>query len=140
MTSTTSASDFTEFMAHRLAASTAFVNGDIEPLHQISTHTSPATLFGPQSNTVQGADRVNAVNAQGAAMFEPVATNGFEVMHQSADQHLAYWVGIQRAVVHMSGRAQPIPMDLRVTEIFRREHSGWMLIHRHADRLSSEPD
>ena len=71
-------------------------------------------------------------------MFTPGATNGFEVMHQSSDGHLAYWVGVQRSVVHLSGHDQPTPMDLRVTEIFRREPGGWMLVHRHADRLASE--
>ncbi len=137
MTSTPTG-DFSEFMAQRLAASNAFVNGDIEPLAQISTYTSPATLFGPQGTTVQGADQVNAANTRGAAMFEPEATNDFEVMHRDADQHLAYWVGIQRSEVRLSGQSNPIRMDLRVTEIFRREHTGWVLIHRHADALAPE--
>ncbi len=134
----TPTSDFETFMTRRLAASNSFVNGDIEPLAQISTHTSPATLFGPQGNTVQGADQVDAANTRGAAMFEPGATNTFEVMHQGADQHLAYWVGIQRSVVRLAGQSKPMPMDLRVTEIFRREHAGWVLIHRHADTFTAE--
>jgi ketosteroid isomerase-like protein len=134
---TTSASDtFVDFMEVRLAASTAFVNGDIEPLHQISTVTSPATIFGPKGDTIQGAEEVNAVNAQGAAMFRPGAENAFDVMHVASDEHLAYWVGIQRSVVHIRGQDEPIPMDLRVTEVFRREDDGWKLIHRHADQLA----
>lgn len=36
---------FAKFMIERLAASTAFVNGDVQPLHQISTRTSPANLL-----------------------------------------------------------------------------------------------
>ena len=135
---TNSPSDsFKDFMSIRLAASTAFVNGDFEPLDHISTNTSPATIFGPKGDTVQGADQVDDVNAQGAAMFEPGAENAFEVMHQAADEHLAYWVGIQRSVVHMRGKDDPIPMALRVTEVFRRENGQWMLIHRHADQLST---
>ena len=62
---------FADFMAIRLAASTAFVNGDFEPLDHISTNTSPATIFGPKGDAIQGADEVDEVNAKGAAMFEP---------------------------------------------------------------------
>ncbi len=130
--------DFSEFMAERLAASTAFVNGDVDPLHQISTHASPATIFGPAGTIVHGADQVNDANAQGAAMFEPGAINTFEVIHQQADDHLAYWVGIQRSEVHLSGQPERVTMQLRVTEIFRQEAIGWLLIHRHADPLADK--
>lgn len=136
----TPAGDFAEFMSRRVAASTAFVNGDVAPLHQISTHTSPATIFGPQGSTVENAEDVNTANAHGAAMFALGARNAFETMHHGADDHLAYWVGVQRSVVHMSGQDEPISMDLRVTEIYRHETAGWMLIHRHADPLRSTPD
>ncbi|MDN5766353.1 MAG: DUF4440 domain-containing protein [Humibacillus sp.] len=125
-------------MADRLAASDAFVNGDIEPLAALSATTPPATLFGPQGTTVQGAEHVNEANARGAGMFRPGASNAFEVMHRASDGHLAYWVGVQRSVVHFSGQHQPTPMDLRVTEIFKREPFGWKLIHRHADAVASE--
>jgi len=131
---------FTEFLARRLAASTDFLNGDIEPLHAISAATSPATIFGPRGNTVEGAEKVNAVNAEGAARFDSGSTNAFEVMHQDADEGLAYWVGIQRSVVRLRGQEQPVPMDLRVTEIFRRDHGGWVLIHRHADPLATSTE
>ncbi len=133
----TAINSFQDFMALRLAASTAFVNGDFEPLDRISTHTSPATIFGPKGDAIQGAEQVNEVNGRGAAMFQPGAENAFEVMHEAADEHLAYWVGIQRSVVHMLGQDDPIPMDLRVTEVFRRENGQWMLIHRHADQLAT---
>lgn len=39
--------------------------------------------------------------------------------------------------VQMRGNKDAIPMNLRVTEIFRREDNEWKLVHRHADLLAS---
>jgi ketosteroid isomerase-like protein len=131
--------DFEAFMTQREAASTAFLNGDFDPLAEISAHASPATLFGPKGDCVQGAEKVNAANGEGSKRFKGASRNGFEVMHMAADENLAYWVGVQHSVVRMQGEDQPVPFDLRVTEIFRREGGQWKLIHRHADRLASKP-
>jgi len=133
-----SSKDFDEFMKQREEASDSFVNGDFNPLDKISVQDSPATIFGPVGDCVQGAERVNAVNAKGAKHFRPGSKNAFEVLHQASDENIAYWVGIQRSVVQMEGKEKGVPMDLRVTEIFRREKGHWKLFHRHADPL--KPD
>lgn len=132
--------DFERFMKRREAASQAFVNGDIGPLDRISTHVSPATIFGPKGDCVAGADKVNAANAGGAKMFERGSESSFEILHIVANDGLAYWAGIQRSKVRMRGKAEAIPMDLRVTETFRREDGEWKLVHRHADLLKSESE
>ncbi|MEZ0472307.1 hypothetical protein [Luteimonas salinilitoris] len=133
-----SSKDFDEFMKQREEASDAFVNGNSNPLDKISAQSSPATIFGPKGDCVQGAKHVNAANTKGAKLFKSGSNNAFEVLHKAADDNIAYWVGIQRSIVQIQGEEQGVPMDLRVTEIFRRENGLWKLIHRHADRLASD--
>lgn len=54
----------------------------------------------------------------------------------AADGDLAFWTGIQRAKVEIGGRL--LTMDLRVTELFRREVGEWKLVHCHADMPEKE--
>lgn len=131
--------DFEEFTRQREKASDAFINGEFGPLEEISAHALPATLFGPNGNSVVGADKVNAANASGAGLFEAGSTNRFEILHMAAADGIAYWVGFQRSRARMRGQNDPVLFNLRVTEIFRRENGAWKLIHRHADQLVSEP-
>jgi ketosteroid isomerase-like protein len=132
--------EFNAFLKQRERASYAFVNGDATPLDVISTHTAPATIFGPVGNTVEGADNVNAANAKGAEMFASGGESHFEIQQSSANDDLAFWAGIQRSTVRMKNADKPVPMDLRVTEMFRREDGAWKLVHRHADPLKASPE
>jgi len=127
--------DFTTFLRERERVSTAFVNGDAAALEDISTHQSPATIFGPRGDVVQGAGQVIAANAKAAGAFDAGGTNAFEILHQHSDGDVGYWVGLQRSQVRIKGKDAPVPFELRVTEIFRRENGEWKLVHRHADRL-----
>ncbi|HMM94354.1 DUF4440 domain-containing protein [Phycicoccus sp.] len=126
---------FADYLSRRRAASDAFVTGDVAPLHAVSATSDPATIFGPPGTVVQGADAVNTVNAGGAARFTGAERNDLETLHSGEDGDLAWWVGVQRSVVSMDDGGEPVPMDLRVTELYRREGGRWALFHRHADPL-----
>jgi len=46
-------------------------------------------------------------------------------------------VAFEYATASVNG-ALPQPYILRVTTVFRREHGGWKIVHRHADPRASE--
>lgn len=128
--------DFSTWLRRRKAASDAFVAGDVGPLLEVSTTSPPATIFGPPGTIVDGPEAVNATNADGSSRFEGADRNDLETSHSGADTSFAYWTGVQRSVVRIAGRDEPVPMDLRVTELYRRENGEWKLFHRHADMLA----
>lgn len=130
-------STFEEFMKVRQKGAEGFVNGKEEPLGSIVTKTSPATFFGPAGGIDQGAEKVAAIYRRDTALFESGETQ-LEVLHMGASGDIGYWVGVQRAKVRMKGKPETISMNLRISEIFRREGEDWKLIHRHADPLKDD--
>jgi ketosteroid isomerase-like protein len=128
--------DFRRFMQEREAAARAYVNGDAGPLGRLATRTSPATFFGPRGGSLQGAAEVFAVYESDAGAFEHGGETSFDILQMGAGGGIGYWTGFQRADVRLRGQSAPVAMNLRVTEIFRREEEGWKLVHRHADMLA----
>jgi len=134
MTATTP--DFEQFMKQRADIALAYVNGDAGPLAGIVTRREPAHFFGPNGGHADGVEAVGRDYRDGAAHFEPGGESRVEVLQAGDGGDLAYWVGLQHARVRVKGKPDPVPMSLRVTEIYRREEGAWRLVHRHADMLA----
>lgn len=130
--------DFEHFMQQRRAAAQAYVSGDSAPLAELTASKLDATFFGPRGGHTQGPREVNERYVRDAKAFAAGSETDFEVLQMGASHDIGYWIGHQRASARMQGKAEPIPMSLRVTEIFRREGDDWKLIHRHADMLANE--
>ncbi|SFP54153.1 DUF4440 domain-containing protein [Variovorax sp. 770b2] len=129
---------FERFMKQREEAAQAYVCGDAAPLGALLARTSDATFFGPGGGHVHGTGEVATRYTRDAASFGKGSESSFEIFQMAASDGMAYWVGIQHARVNMEGKREPVPMDLRITEVFRREGSDWKLVHRHADGMAKE--
>jgi ketosteroid isomerase-like protein len=129
---------FEQFMRRRDEVARAYVSGNADLLGEITARQSPATFFPPNGGFHQGAGAVWSRYERDGPSFEPGGESRLEVLHMAASDGLAYWVGFQRATVHLRGRPGTVPFNLRVTELFRREGDSWKLIHRHADPLIEE--
>ncbi|HEY8994170.1 MAG TPA: nuclear transport factor 2 family protein [Lacunisphaera sp.] len=133
----TTQADFGRFLrGPRAAAAKGFVSGDARRVVELSVPRGAATFLGPGGGIVSGAARVNRTNLAGAKNFSPGGSTRLKVVHTEAGERLAFWTGFQRARVRMPGKPGPVAMNLRVTEIFRKEKPGWKMIHRHADMLA----
>ena len=130
--------DFKRFMQQREAAARDYVCGDATTLAALTAHSGEATFFGPKGGAISGAREVLSSYERDAAIFQPRSETHFEILQLGASQGLGYWVGFQHATVQIKGQAEPIPMKLRVSEVFRREGQAWKLVHRHADAQASE--
>jgi ketosteroid isomerase-like protein len=128
--------DFAQFMKRREDASQAYVQGDPKPLSQIVARVWPATFFAPIGGYTRGAKEVASKYEQDAEMFEKGSSFTFEILQMEASDDVAYWVGFMRGKARMRGKAEAIPMNLRVTEVFHRENDEWKMVHRHADPLA----
>ena len=128
---------FRQFLAReREAVANAYVGGDTGPLEKIAARQEPVSLFAPGGGTVQGLAPVAEADAKGAMPFRPGGASRLEILHAQASGELAYWVGLQHALVQLRDRPSQTEMTLRVSEIFRREDGAWKLVHRHADLLA----
>jgi NAD(P)H-dependent FMN reductase/ketosteroid isomerase-like protein len=125
------APDFAAFMKTRETIARDYVNGEAASLGAIVTRTDPATFFSPKGDTQQGAEAIASRYETDAQAFQKGSTTKLEVL-QSSSGELAFWTGLQHAMVRMKGQ-DAVPMTLRITEVFRREGGSFKLVHRHAD-------
>jgi SnoaL-like domain len=64
-----------------------------------------------------------------------VPRSAFEYLVKDVRGRLAYTVAIERSDVLYAGQTALHPQVLRVTMIFRFDHGGWKIVHRHADTM-----
>ncbi len=125
---------FAEFCATVAQANRDVVQGDATRLKQIYSHQDDITLLGGFGGIEQGWSQVEPRLDWAASQFFQ-GTFAEEPVSVVVGTELAYTVAIERNQVYVAGQSSPQTLELRVTQIFRREPEGWRLVHRHADPL-----
>jgi ketosteroid isomerase-like protein len=93
-----------------------------------------ATFFPPRGRIVEGSAAVAKRYHQDAKLFSPRSKNELEIIDARASGEIGFWVGLQRFEGAIGGKNANL--TLRITEIFRRVHGEWKLVHRHADGIN----
>jgi ketosteroid isomerase-like protein len=134
---TAATAEFRRFLQRREAASLDYVRGQGGSFQALVAEAGDASFFPPRGGTVHGTQEVAQRYAKDVSAFDPrTESSRFEIFHCAADGTLGYWTGLQHATVVMKGADKPMPMTLRVTEVFRKEGGDWKIVHRHADMLA----
>ena len=113
------------------AATVAMGHGDPEPYMRLWSRADDVSLFGAFGPCKQGWDELSRTFRWVATRFRDGEFRCEDVVvNVSGD--LAYTVGYERGTVAVDG-AEPQPMTIRVTQVYRREAGEWCLVHRHGD-------
>lgn len=121
------------------AALSSLLMGDAGPLTQIWSQSQDVTAMNPYGGREEGWQQLEPV-------FERVA-------HMCVGSHASVW--LQNRLLRIGGdlayetgiesgegilMGKPITISHRVTNIYRREASGWKMVHRHTDLNPAEQD
>jgi ketosteroid isomerase-like protein len=119
------------------AALDEFVRGDSEPLKALFSTASDVTLGNPFGPFVLGPARAGQTMDRAASNYRDGSATGFDNVATVVTSDLAYVVEVEHFRTKVAGRGDAVPIDLRVTSVFRPEEDGWKVVHRHADPITT---
>jgi ketosteroid isomerase-like protein len=114
----------------------SMAQGDAGPTIALLSQRDDVVLANPLGPAIIGCANVANEVERVASMFVDGQRPVFEEVARWASNDLGYVVAVEHARVKRSGSEDFVPMDLRVTTIFRRESDGWRVCVRHADRVT----
>jgi ketosteroid isomerase-like protein len=125
--------DFLDWVKSRLRdAEIALHNGDAAPRLAIWSDRDPITVLGAWKSAT-GQQEVRDLFAGLQDTFADCGSYSYEIVVADVIGDVAYTVGYEHTQASVSG--QPRTYTLRVTQIYRREHDEWKVVHRHADTV-----
>ena len=113
----------------------ALMQGDAKRYLALVPLSSDFTLMSPFGGTPSRAADYTDERIEAMGRFFRNGTFAHELVATYATADMAVLAVIERAHVEVGGLPAQ-DWSLRVTLVYRREPSGWRLVHRHADPLA----
>ena len=124
--------DWAAFMSRLEAAEAEFASGRPDAFKALWSQADDVTIFGAFGNTVMGWSNVaKRLDWASSTFTKGVRTREEIRAHVGSDT--AYLVQTEHIDYRAASGGGPKTLDMRVTMVFRRETSGWRIVHRHAD-------
>ena len=124
---------FQETLEREHAALTQFMHGNTEPYKKLYSRSADATLANPFGGVARGPEDIFARLDKAASYYQEGDVVAIETIASEHSADLGYAIQVERLRARVGGRDLFDEVGLRTTTVFRREESGWRLVHRHAD-------
>lgn len=112
------------------AALNSMANGDSGPMADVWSHDATVTAMHPIGGREVGWDAVEGSFAQVARLASDGKIELNDQIIQVAGD-VAYEVGTEHGELTVAG--QPVAIDHRVTNVYRRQSGAWKMVHHHTD-------
>jgi ketosteroid isomerase-like protein len=112
-------------------------NGNPDVYKDLYSHRDDVTLANPFGPPARGWTEVSTRLDGAANNYRDGEIVGFENVVTVTSSDLAYTVEIERYRARVGGAAEPIPVSVRVTTVFRLDDGVWKVVHRHGDTITA---
>ena len=130
-------SDLASAIEQSHAALGAILKGDPSIYQALYSRADDVTLGNPFGPYVRGRQKVEATLAGAASHYRDGEVTDVELIAEYLSDDLACVVEVERGRAKVGGAEAVAAVAVRVTSVFRLEQSGWKLVHRHADPITT---
>ena len=113
------------------AALNTMFTGELAPMNAIWSHRDDVTNMGPFGGRLTGWEAVGGEFKKEAGMKLGGRVVCKDLIVQ-AGSDIGYTVCVEQGE-NMSADGKPVKVSHRATNVFRREHGQWKLVHHHTD-------
>ncbi|PYS98943.1 MAG: hypothetical protein DMF63_12765 [Acidobacteria bacterium] len=128
-----SSTDFQNFLTKLDAAQLEMQNGKSDAFKALWSDSEEITLSGGFGGTVEKGPKAIDARLDWVGQQFSNGTNKIERVVATASGDFAYVVQLEHIRFHVPGKLEESTRDYRVTMVFRREKTGWRILHRQAD-------